>query len=104
MTRAGRDSASRSLSAEDVRYFFEAKQAVSIGSDLWFEYRMSRTAETLDVDKDWVYSRFNAIRKTTVRYLAFEGLIDQDFDEYHATMMILSKELKFEYERKAKNR
>ena len=92
-----------SLSAEDVRYFFEAKQSIMKASDQWFEYQMSRTTETPDVDKDWVYSRFNEIKKTTVRYLAFEGLIDPDLDEYHTTMMILSKELKFKYERKAKD-
>ena len=93
-----------SLSAEDVRCFFEVRQSVSKASDPWFEYQMTRTAETLDVDKDWAFSRFNEIRKTEVRYLAFQGLIDPDFDEYHATMMILSKELKFKYERKAKHK
>lgn len=93
-----------SLSAEDVRYFFEARQAVSKASDPWFEYQMTRTTETLDVDKDWAFSRFHEIIRTEVRYLAFQGLIDPDFDEYHATMMILSKELKFRYERKAKHK
>ena len=52
---------------------------------------MTSTAETLDVDKDWVFSRFHEIRKTEVRYLAFQGLINPDFDEYHAAMMILSR-------------
>ena len=65
---------------------------------------MTRTRETLEVDKDWVFSRFNEIRKNEVMHLLFQRTINPDFDEYHATMMILSKELKFKYERKAKNK
>ena len=93
-----------SLSAEDVRYFFEAKQSVLKASDHRFEYQMTRTRETLEVDKDWVFSRFNEIRKNEVMHLLFQKTINPDFDEYHATMEILSKELKFKYERKAKNK
>ena len=93
-----------SLSAEDVRYFFEAKQSVLKANDYRFEYQMTRTRETLEVDKDWVFSRFNEIRKNEVMHLLFQKTINPDVDEYHTTMMILSKEVKFKYERKAKNK
>ncbi len=44
------------------------------------------------------------LEKNEVMHLLFQKTINPDFDEYHATMMILSKELKFKCERKAKHK
>ena len=40
------------------------------------------------------------IEKTSVFAMKWDGLIDPDLDGYHEVMKILSRELKFEYERK----
>lgn len=69
------------------------------GDDL-YEYVMRRTSETLAVDPDMVYHMFGEIEKTSVFAMKWDRVIDPDLDSYHEVMKILSRELKFEYERK----
>jgi len=89
-----------SFSAEDVRFFFESGEVYSRASDYLYEYIMKRTPETLAVDPDVVYHRFKEIEHTLVAQMKWDELIDPDIDGYHQTMKILSRELKFFYERK----
>lgn len=93
-----------SLSGEDIRYFYESKQEYSLASDMEYEYYMKRTAETIEVDKDWVFTRFHDIYYSEdVMGLSEKGVIDIDLHGYHLTMKKLAEELKFEYGRKKKH-
>lgn len=88
-----------SFSAEDVRFFFRSGAVYSKASDHLYEYVMRRLPDTLAVDPDWVYHRFDEIFGKDVRGLAWDELIDIELDGYHETMKRLSRELRFEYER-----
>lgn len=78
-----------SFSAEDVRFFFENGAAYSKASDYLYEYVMQRTPETpLAISPEMVYHRFEEIyAKDVLRH------------SYHETMVRLSKEYHFIYER-----
>ena len=89
-----------SFSAVDVKFFFQSGEAYAKASDYLYEYVMRKTSETLAVDPDMVYHMFGEIEKTSVFAMKWDGLIDPDLDGYHEVMKILSRELKFEYERK----
>lgn len=91
-----------SFSNMDVAFFVESGQAYSKASDSRFEYVMRRTKDTVEKTYSEVYNRFNEIYCTEVMRLAFEGKIDMDVDGYHTVMELLSKEMRFEYERKEK--
>ena len=60
----------------------------------------SDLAETLATSADEVYHRFKEIEGTTVMEMKWNQEIDPDIDGYHETMRILSKEMRFTYERK----
>lgn len=65
---------------------------------------MRRTENTVVKPQGWVYDRFNRIlRSEDVMGRAFADDSDMDLDGYHEAMIILSKELGFEYGRKEKN-
>lgn len=91
-----------SFSEADVRFFFKSGELYSKASDYLFEYIMKKTKDTLAIDPDVVYHRFIEIYNTQVLGMAFDGGLDIDKDGYHKTMELLSKELRFYYERKAK--
>ncbi len=63
---------------------------------------MRRTKETMEKSYDEVYYRFQEIENTDVLEMKWKKIIDPDIDGYHETMKILSKDLKFEYERTKK--
>ena len=88
-----------SFSAEDVRFFFESRQAYSKASDYLYEYIMERTPDTLAVSPDVVYHRFKEIFKTDVFQLSDEGKINIDEDGFHEVMRRLSREFRFQYRR-----
>lgn len=88
-----------SFSAEDVRFFFESGASYAKASDYMFEYVMRRLPETLAVSPEMVYHRFGELYKHEVLAMAFDGDFDTDIDGFHKTMELLSKELRFEYER-----
>lgn len=88
-----------SFSAEDVRFFFESGASYAKASDYMFEYVMRRLPETLAVSPKMVYHRFGELYKHEVLAMAFDGDFDTDIDGFHKTMELLSKELRFEYER-----
>lgn len=93
-----------SFSADDVAFFFNSEEAVSIASDDLFVYVMRRTKNTVDAKPEEVYHRFEEIFRSEVRAMQWEGTIDPDIDTYHEVMRILSRELGFEYERRKKGK
>ena len=92
-----------SFSAADAAFFIDSGEAYSKASDDIFEYVMIRTEETVEKPYEEVYYRFAQILRTDVMEMKFYETIDPDLDEYHEAMKILSKELKFNYERRKKN-
>ena len=88
-----------SFSAEDVRFFFESGAAYSKASDQMYEYVMQRTQETLAVEPEIVYHRFKELYSGDVMELSFDEKIDIDRDGFYETMIRLSKEYHFFYER-----
>lgn len=88
-----------SFSADDVRFFFESGQVYSRASDYLYEYIMERMPDTLAVSPEIVYHRFKEIEMTSVLEMKWKEMIDPDLDGYHEVMKILSRELKFIYER-----
>ena len=93
-----------SFSAADVRFFFASGEAYATASDDEYEYFMQRTEDTLDVDPEVAYSRFKEIHDSPeVLKMLWNETIDPDRDRYHMVMEILSRELKFRYERKKEN-
>lgn len=92
-----------SLSAEDVRFFFDSGQCFSKAADDVYEYAMMRTKETLDVDGETAYHRFREIYKNDIYELSWNGLIDIDENGYHETMKRLSEEYHFLYARRLLN-
>jgi len=91
-----------SFSAEDTAFFISSGEAYSEASDDVYEYTMRRTPETIEMQADEVYHRFKEIYNKDILELSFSGLLDIDYDGYHETMIRLSKELKFDYDRKKK--
>ena len=64
-----------------------------------YEYTMRRLPETLAVSPEIVYHRFGELYKHDILAMAFAGGLEADIDGFHKTMELLSKELRFEYER-----
>lgn len=91
-----------SFSAEDAAFFIDTQEAYSKASDHRYQYVMKRTKETAALSYDEVYNKFNQIFSEETREKAWNGEIDMDFDGFHETMKVLSRELGFEYERKKK--
>ena len=93
-----------SFSAEDVAFFMDSKEELSIASDDRFIYIMRRTAKTVEKARDVVYNRFKELERTDVFEMMWKGQINPDVDKYHEVMKILSKELEVDYVRKEKNK
>lgn len=93
-----------SFSASDAAFFINSGEAYSKASDHVYEYVMRRMDGTIEKSYEKVYHRFKEIYASDVMKMEWDGLIDPDVDEYHEIMKILSKELRFEYVRKKKNR
>ena len=91
-----------SFSPDDVAFFLNHGEEYTEASDSYYKYSMRRTEKTVVISADAVYNSFERIRKTDVRELAFNGEIDVDYDEFHETILRLTKELRIEYERQAK--
>ena len=81
-----------SFSAADVRFFFKSGATYSKSSDHLYEYVMRRSSDTLAVDPDLVYHRFDEVYWSDAMQLAFEEKIDAELDAYHETMLRLSEE------------
>ena len=92
-----------SFSAADVRFFFKSGATYSKSSDHLYEYVMRRSSDTLAVDPDLVYHRFDEVYWSDAMQLAFEEKIDAELDAYHETMLRLSEEYHFFYERRPIN-
>lgn len=92
-----------SFSGQDVAFFLDSKMQYAKASDYMFEYTLNRTANTVDIDYDTVYNMFRNILDKEVLEMKWFGIIDPDFDEYHAAITILSQRYGFEYERKKVN-
>lgn len=89
-----------SFSAEDLRFFFQHREHFAMASDYLYQYTIERTKDTIAIEPDVVYHRFMDLLRKDVLELKWNGEIDPDQDEFHSAMEILSKELKFKYERK----
>ena len=99
-----REKTHYSFSAEDVAFFMDSKEELSIASDDRFIYIMRRTAKTVEKARDVVYNRFKKLERTDVFEMMWKGQINPDVDKYHEVMKILSKELEVDYVRKEKNK
>lgn len=99
-----REKTHYSFSAEDVAFFMDSKEELSIASDDRFIYIMRRTAKTVEKARDVVYNRFKELERTDVFEMMWKGQINPDVDKYHEVMKILSKELEVDYVRKEKNK
>lgn len=99
-----REKTHYSFSAEDVAFFMDSKEELSIASDDRFIYIMRRTAKTVEKARDVVYNRFKELERTDVFEMMWKGQINPDVDMYHEVMKILSKELEVDYVRKEKNK
>lgn len=99
-----REKTHYSFSAEDVAFFMDSKEELSIASDDRFIYIMRRTAKTVEKTRDVVYNRFKELERTDVFEMMWKGQINPDVDKYHEVMKILSKELEVDYVRKEKNK
>ena len=99
-----REKTHYSFSAEDVAFFMDSKEDLSIASDDRFIYIMRRTAKTVEKARDVVYNRFKELERTDVFEMMWKGQINPDVDKYHEVMKILSKELEVDYVRKEKNK
>lgn len=99
-----REKTHYSFSAEDVAFFMDSKEELSIASDDRFIYIMRRTAKTVEKAHDVVYNRFKELERTDVFEMMWKGQINPDVDKYHEVMKILSKELEVDYVRKEKNK
>lgn len=99
-----REKTHYSFSAEDVAFFMDRKEELSIASDDRFIYIMRRTAKTVEKAHDVVYNRFKELERTDVFEMMWKGQINPDVDKYHEVMKILSKELEVDYVRKEKNK
>ena len=99
-----REKTHYSFSAEDVAFFINSKEELSIASDDRFIYIMRRTAKTVEKARDVVYNRFKELERTDVFEMMWKGQINPDVDKYHEVMKILSKELEVDYVRKEKNK
>lgn len=99
-----REKTHYSFSAEDVAFFMDSKEELSIASDDRFIYIMRRTAKTVEKARDVVYNRFKELERTDVFEMMWKGQINPDVDKYHEVMKILSKELEIDYVRKEKNK
>ena len=99
-----REKTHYSFSAEDVAFFMDSKEELSIASDDRFIYIMRRIAKTVEKARDVVYNRFKELERTDVFEMMWKGQINPDVDKYHEVMKILSKELEVDYVRKEKNK
>lgn len=99
-----REKTHYSFSAEDVAFFMDSKEELSIASDDRFIYIMRRTAKTVEKARDVVYNRLKELERTDVFEMMWKGQINPDVDKYHEVMKILSKELEVDYVRKEKNK
>ena len=99
-----REKTHYSFSAEDVAFFMDSKEELSIASDDRFIYIMRRTAKTVEKARDVVYNRFKELERTDVFEMMWKGQINPDVDKYHEVMKILSKELEVDSVRKEKNK
>ena len=99
-----REKTHYSFSAEDVAFFMDSKEELSIASDDRFIYIMRRTAKTVEKARDVVYNRFKELERTDVFEMMWKGQINPDVDKYHEVMKVLSKELEVDYVRKEKNK
>lgn len=99
-----REKTHYSFSAEDVAFFMDSKEELSIASDDRFIYIMRRTAKTVEKARNVVYNRFKELERTDVFEMMWKGQINPDVDKYHEVMKILSKELEVDYVRKEKNK
>lgn len=99
-----REKTHYSFSAEDVAFFMDSKEELSIASDDRFIYIIRRTAKTVEKARDVVYNRFKELERTDVFEMMWKGQINPDVDKYHEVMKILSKELEVDYVRKEKNK
>ena len=86
-----------SFSADDVAFFISYGEHFAMASDHMYEYFMQRLDDTIEMAYDDVKYLFKDIRTTHTRELTFNGEIDPDMDEYHATMEEVQQRLHFKY-------
>ena len=86
-----------SFSADDVAFFISYGEHFAMASDHMYEYFMQRLDDTIEMAYDDVKYLFKDIQTTHTRELTFNGKIDPDMDEYHATMEEVQQRLHFKY-------
>ncbi|NWO23164.1 minor capsid protein [Mogibacterium timidum] len=92
-----------SFSEDDVAGFIANKEAYMRASDSTYSYEMRRRSDTVDMSWDEVYHRHRELfRVESYKESVNNTDFDIDVDGYDYVMRLLSRELKFDYERKIK--
>ena len=92
-----------SFSEDDIAGFIANKEAYMRASDSSYSYEMRRRSDTVDKSWDEVYHRHRELfRVESYKESVNNTDFDIDVDGYDYVMRLLSRELKFDYERKIK--
>ena len=92
-----------SFSEDDVAGFTANKEAYMRASDSTYSYEMRRRCDIVDISWDEVYHRHRELfRVESYKESVNNTDFDIDVDGYDYVMRLLSRELKFDYERKIK--
>lgn len=89
-----------SFSGEDVGGFIGNKEKYMCSSDSTYAYKMARRKDTVDKPYDEVYHRFIELHREDANKASMLRGLDIDEDGYDYVMRLMSKELRFDYERK----
>lgn len=92
-----------SFSSDDIGLFLNHKLNTLTGTDYRYEYRVTRTAETIEDSMDVIYHKFKTDYRNQVWERAWNGEIDPDLDTYHEIVKLFAKDYKFNYERRSIN-
>lgn len=92
-----------SFSGEDVGGFIGNKENYMGASDSTYAYKMMRRNDTIDMPYSEVYHRFIELHREGANKASMMGKLDIDEDGYDYVMRLMSKELRFDYERKRKS-
>ena len=79
------------------------KEAYMRASDSSYSYEMWRRNDTVDKPYDEVYHRFIELLREDAYKASMSRGLDIDEDGYDYVMQLMSKEMRFDYERKRKS-
>ena len=94
-----------SFSGEDVGDFIQNKESVMYASDYKYKYMMARLSETKQLTYDEICTMFSSNYLQAIESAKAKDIVDDMMQEYifHETMLWISEELEFYYERTLQN-